>query len=186
MAERKPAPPKLSADRPYEDWRRLVKWWKIQTDLAADKQGVALASSLEGRALDAVLELDDAIINAADGTDKIIEKLDGLFKKNTLTQKIEDIEKFESFSRVEHKSVKDYITEFDKYTNKLKVHRIEYPDDIKGFKLLKGAKLQPNEEKLIRATITDITYDHVQKKLRDIYGDDKPSVPFNLKAEPNF
>ena len=183
MAEKKPAPPKLKSDRPYADWLRLIKWWKVQSDLSPEKQGAALASSLEGRALDTVLELDDDVINSANGVDKIIEKLDILFKKNTLIQKIEDIEKFENFSRAEHKSVKDYITEFDKYSNKLKVHTIEYPEDIKGFKLLKGAKLQPNEEKLIRATITDITYTHVLTKLKDIYGDDKPSVPFNLKAE---
>jgi len=89
----------------------------------------------------------------------------------------------ENYIRGEHCSIKDYITTFDKYTNKLKVHKITYPDDIKGFKLLKGANLQPSEEKLIRATITDITYEHVLKKLKDIYGDDKPVKSFNIKAE---
>ena len=185
MSGKKPAPPKLSADRPYADWIRLIKWWKIQTDLSDDKQGPALAGSLEGRALDAVLELDDTVINSAEGVNKIIEKLDVIFKKNTLTQKIEDIEKFENFSRDEHKSVKDYIAEFNKYSNKLKVHKIEYPDDIKGYKLMKGASLQPNEEKLIRATIKDITYAEVLQKLKDIYGEDKP-VSFNLKTESTF
>ena len=184
MAEKKPAPPKFSADRPYADWLRLVRWWKIQSDLADDKKGVALASSLEGRALDAVLELDDKEINADDGVEKIIVKLDALFKKNTLTEKIECIEQFESIIRPEHKSVKDYIAEFDKCINKLRVHKIEYPEDVKGFKLLKGANVQPNEEKLIRATIDDITYDRVLKKLKDVYGQEKPSQPsFNLKAE---
>ena len=66
------------------------------------------------------------------------------------------------------------------------VHKIEYPDDVKGFKLLKGANVHPNEEKLIRATITDITYDLVLKKLKDIYGQEKSSDPFNLKSEPAF
>ena len=80
----------------------------------------------------------------------------------------------------------DYITEFDKCINKLKVHNIQYPEDLKGFKLLKGAKVQPNEEKLIRATITDITYDLVLKKLRDIYGQEKLGDSFNLKSESTF
>ena len=186
MTERKPGPPKLSADRPYADWLRLVNWWKVQTDLPAEKQGASLAGSLEGRALDAVLELDDDVINSDTGVNEIVKKLDVLFKKNTLTEKIEDIEKFENLSRDEHKSIKDFIAEFDKCCNKLKTHRIEYPEDIKGFKLLKGAHLQPSEEKLIRATIDDITYDHVLRKLRDIYGDEKPSVSFNLKAETYY
>ena len=53
--------------------------------------------------------------------------------------------------------------------------------------MLEGANILPNEEKLIRATIIDITYDHVLKKLKDIYGDDKPSeLSFNLKSESTF
>ena len=183
-----PAPPKLNSDRPYADWLRLVRWWKIQTPLDLSKQAVALASSLEGKALDAVLELTDAELSKDDGSgvDLIIAKLDVLYKKNTLTQKIEDIENFEGVVRAEHKSVNDYITEFDKCINKLKVHNIQYPEDVKGFKLLKGAKVQPNEEKLIRATITDITYDLVLKKLRDIYGQEKLGDSFNLKSESTF
>lgn len=196
MAGKNPDPPKLNGDRPYADWLRLVRWWKLQTNLEPGKQGVALASSLEGKALDAVLELTDDELSNTDGTgvDKIIEKLDTLYKKNTLTEKIEDIEKFESVVRSENSSVNNYITEFDKCINKLKVHKIIYPDDVKGFKLLKGANVQPNEEKLIRATITDITYDLVLKKLKDIYGQEKSSDsskpkstdPFNLKTEPAF
>ena len=48
------------------------------------------------------------------GVDLIIAKLDVLYKKNTSTQKIEDIENFEGVARAEHKSVNDNITEFDK------------------------------------------------------------------------
>ena len=183
MDKKTPSIPKLTPERPYADWLRLISWWQIQTDQPAAKHGPALASSLDGKALDAVLELSDEVINSADGVKEIIKKLDTLFKKNTLLQKIEDIEAFENFYRAEHKSVKDYITEFDKFGNKLKIHKIEYPDDIKGYKLLKGARLQSNEEKLIRATIKDITYDEVVKKLKDFFGEDKPSVSFNIKTE---
>ena len=187
MADKKLAPPKLTTDRPYADWLRLVNWWKIQTDLPVEKQGLALASSLEGKALDAVLELDDTDINAAARVDNIIKKLDNVFKKNTLTQKIEDIEKFESFTRNEQTTIKEYLSEFEKSINKLKVHKIIYPSDVIGFKLLKGAKIPPNEEKIIRATITDIDYDSVIKKLKAVYGDEKPAdSSFNFKTEPTF
>ena len=187
MAEKKPAPPKLSDERPYADWLRLVNWWTIQTDVPAEKRGLALASSLQGKALDAVLELDDSEINQVDGVQNIITKLDELYKKNSLTQKIEDIEKFENYVRPEHVSIKEYVAEFNKRVNKLKTHKITYTDDVTGFKLLKGANIPPNEEKLIKATIADISFDHVLKKLKDIYGDDKPSeAKFNLKVEPTF
>ena len=186
MAGKTLIPPEFTDDRPYEDWSRRVTWWKRQTELSADKQGAALASSFKGKALDAVLELNDDVINSATGVTAIMDKLDILFKKNTLTKKIEDIEKFEKHYRDEHKSVKDFVAEFDKYYNKLKTHKIVYPEDIKGYKLLKGARLQSNEEKLIRATIKDITYDEVVQKLKDVYGEDKPTNSFNIKTESTF
>ena len=46
--------PKLTADRPYADWVRMVKWWQNRSELAPNKQGLALAGSLEGNALDVI------------------------------------------------------------------------------------------------------------------------------------
>ncbi len=86
MAEKKPAPPKLTTDRSYDDWLRLVRWWKIQTDLSAERQGAALAASLEGKALDAVFELDDNDIQSADGVDKLLRNW-MLYSKRTLLHK---------------------------------------------------------------------------------------------------
>ena len=131
MASKTLTPPEFTDDRPYEDWSRRVTWWKRQTELSADKQGAALASYFKGKALDAVLEIDDDVINSDNGVTVIMNKLDILFKKNTLTKKIEDIETFEKYFWEEHKSVKDFA-EFDKYSNKLKTHKIAYPEDIKG------------------------------------------------------
>ena len=83
------APQKLNGDSPYADWLRLVRWWKIQTPLDLSKQAVALASSLEGKALDAVLELTDAELSKDDGSgvDLIIAKLDVLYIKRTHSHK---------------------------------------------------------------------------------------------------
>ena len=187
MGDKKLLPPKFSEDRPYDDWKRLVSWWKIQTDIAADKQGLAIASSLQGKALDDVLQLDDKDINCATGADNVIKQLDAIFKKNSLTQKIDDIEKFEKLRRTDNSTIKEYILDFEKCICQLKAHKIEYPKDVKGYKLLKGANLPPNEEKMIRASCTDIEYDSVHKKLKSMYGDDKPSeCSYNLKTEPTF
>ena len=131
--------------------------------------------------------MSDEEINVAAGVDNVTTKLDEVFKKNTLVQKIEDIETFETFKRSENATIKEYLAEFDKYVNKLKVHKIEYLKDVTGFKLLRGANIPPNEEKLIRATIADIEYDSVINKFIAIYGDDMPAnSSFNLKFEPTF
>ena len=188
MSDKKLLPPKFNEDRPYEEWSRLVKWWQIQTDIPAAKQGIAVASSsLTGKALDAVLQLTDDEINCAEGFDNVLKKLDGVYKKNSLTKKIEDIENFETLKREDSTSIKEFIADFEKCVGKLKTHAIVYPKDVEGYKLLKGANLPPNEEKMIRASSNDIEYDSVHAKLKQIYGDERPSAKdFSMKAEPTF
>ena len=187
MGDKKVEVPEFSENEDYENWTRRINWWKIQTTVAADKQGVAVACTLKGKALDAVLQLADTDINCADGLKNVITKLDAVYKKNSLTKKIEDIEKFETLKRKDNATVKEYIAEFDKCVAQLKTHKIEYPKDVKGYKLLKGANVPAQEEKMIRAACTDIDYDLVYDKLKQIYGDERPTGDrFNLKAEPTF
>ena len=86
-------PPKFTEDRPYEEWSRRISFWRSLTNVPAEKQGLAIASSLTGKALEAVLQLSDTQINGAGGFKNVMDKLDAVYKKNSLTQKIEDIEK---------------------------------------------------------------------------------------------
>ena len=104
-----------------------------------------------------------------------------------LTKKIEDIEQFENLKRKDQSTVKEFIADFEKCVSKLKVHKIEYPKDVQGYKLLKGSNIPSNEEKLIRASCTDIEYESVSKKLKSVYGDERPKESdFQIKAEPTF
>ena len=168
-------PPKFTEDRPYEEWSRRISFWRSLTTIPAEKQGLAIASSLTGKALEAVLQLSDTQINGAGGFKNVMDKLDAVYKKNSLTQKIEDIEKFESLRRDGNSTVKEYISMFEKCVSQLKTHEIVYPKDVEGYKLLKGSNIPPNEEKMIRASCTDINYESVHAKLKAMYGDDKPA-----------
>ena len=93
-------PPAFTEDK-YEEWSRRVSFWKALTTVPSNKQGLAIASSLTGKALEAVLQLADDNINCADGYKNVMDKLDAVYKKNSLTQKIEDIESFENLRRDE-------------------------------------------------------------------------------------
>ena len=185
----KTAPPDFpeNAEKSYEEWSRKIKWWQIETEIAEEKQGVAIARTLSGKALDAILLLDDKQINCKDGVKNVMAKLDALYQKNSLTKKIEDIETFENIRRKDSSSVKEFIVDFERCVSQLKTHAIVYPSDVRGYKLMKGANLPPNEEKMVRASCTNIDYDSVHSKLKSMYGDEKPSSDnFNLKAEPTF
>ena len=145
-------PPAFTEDK-YDEWSRRVSFWKALTTIPANKQGLAIASSLTGKALEAVLQLEDDKINCADGYKNVMDKLDAVYKKNSLTQKIEDIESFENLRRDESSTDKEYITKFEKCVKQLKTHKIEYPTDVRGYKLLKGSSIPPDEEKMISKSI---------------------------------
>ena len=52
------APPSLSKCISYEAWLKEIEIWQAFTDLAKAKQGPAIFLTLEGRAREAVLELE--------------------------------------------------------------------------------------------------------------------------------
>ena len=86
--------PQLSKFKSYGVWVSLVRIWTKFTELAPKKQGPALVMSLTGKALETILELDEKDISNEDGV-RIINKLDGLFKKKELNEKWEERERGE-------------------------------------------------------------------------------------------
>ena len=72
-------PPAFTEDK-YDEWSRRVSFWKSLTNITAEKQGLAIASSLTGKALEAVLQLNDEAINCAEGYKNVMDKLDAVYK----------------------------------------------------------------------------------------------------------
>ena len=99
----------------------------VKTEIAEEKQGVAIARTLSGKALDAILLLDDKQINCKDGVKNVMAKLDALYLKNSLTKKIEDIESFENIRRKDTSSVKEFIVDFERCCPNSKLTRLCTP-----------------------------------------------------------
>ena len=113
-------PPKLSDQKCYADWVRLISLWSKLTDLDNTKRGPAIVMSLSGKALETVLELTDLEISADDGPTRIISRLDNIFKKDDLTSKFSDFESFESYKRSNETSIQEFLAEFDRKHSTLK------------------------------------------------------------------
>ena len=69
---------------------------------------------LTGKALETILELDDKDISNEDGVVMIINKLDGLFKKDELNEKFEDLERFEAYKRPSETPIQQFLVVFEK------------------------------------------------------------------------
>ena len=155
------------------------------------KKGQLMILSLEGEAQDAALELTSEEVDAADGVDKIIERLDKLYKKDELTERYNAIEAFDSYRRPKSTSIKDFIIEFEKRLYKTKAYKSTMSDDLLAYRFLKSANLDVTHEQLVKATVSDLKYEEVKTKLRKIFSDESkllagPSEKFEIKNEPTF
>ena len=93
---------------------KLIDISRKFTNLEPGKQGPAIVLSLQGEAQDAILELDTTEISGTDGVNKIIERLNRLYKKDELTEKYNALESFETYKRNSSTSIRDFLTEFEK------------------------------------------------------------------------
>ena len=183
------APPLLSTSKSYDDWVKLIKIWKDFTSLDKSKQALAIVLSLEDKAQQAALEIDQADLIKDDGVDSLITRLDKIYKKDELSQKFSCLEDFESYKRPESLSIRDYVVEFEKRHFKVKSYKIIVSDDLLGFRLLKAANLSARDEQLIKATVTDIKFEEVKTMLTKIFSEHDGSPTLSnaeIKPEPIF
>ena len=68
-------------------------------------------------------------------------------------------------------NMKDYINEFERLHHKIKEYDMALPDGILTYKLLKQAGLSETHEQLIRATITDLSYENMKLQLKKRFSD---------------
>ena len=128
------APPALSKSTSYENWLKELKIWQLYTEIKKEKQGPAIFLTLEGKAREAVLELDVENISGESGIDNIIKKLDSLYKKDTVQVAYEAYDKFERFKRPENMSMKNFIIEFERLVSKTKSHGMSMSEDILAYR----------------------------------------------------
>ena len=190
MAANIKAPPSLSKSSSYISWLKEIEIWQTFTDLEATKQGPAIFLSLEGRARDAVLELEVKQISAADGVDKIIKKLNALYMKDKTQSAYEAYDSFESFKRPNNMPIDEFINEFERLKSRTESYGTSLSSDVLAFRVLKSANLSQAHEQLAKATISDLKYDLMVTQLKKIFSDvtcsSSGSSSVEVKMEPTF
>lgn len=66
-------------------------------------------------------------------------------------------------TRLPEIQMQQFVAEFEEAYNKVKRHGMTSSNDFLGFKLLKAANLPHFYEQLIKATITEVSYDKIIK-----------------------
>ena len=87
---------------------------------------------------------------------KLIEKLDSLYLEDINQSAYAAYESFEMYRRPKDMNMKEFLNNFERLYNKLKVYQMELPDGVLAYRVLKSANLSEENEKLARATITTL------------------------------
>ena len=164
-------PPLLQDSTSYADWKKMLSIWRLVTTVEKEKQGAAVTMSLKGTAQEAVLELAEDEINGENGLEKVTEKLDKLYLKDATLEKFETLEEFDRFQRVPEKTIQEHILQFEKLYKKLKDKGTTMSDDLLAYKLLKSVQLSPQDEKIVKGTTGQLTFENMKTQLKKIFPD---------------
>ena len=148
MASKYFPPPALLKDK-YSTWRKEMKIWELVTSLDKSKRALMLFLSLEGKASEAVLELDTVVLNSEDGMKKLYEKLNTLFLEDINQSAFWPYEIFENFWRPPGTSLEDFQIEFDRLVAKLKNFNILLPEPVLAFRVPISPRKTKNWSKLL-------------------------------------
>ena len=89
-------------------------------------------------------------------------------------------------------SILDYINEFETRNNKIKSKKIELPDAVLAYGLLKSANVSEQKQTLARATISKLTFEDMKKQLKAIFDQQAGSLnqqeyrDVPVKVEPTY
>ena len=80
-------------------------------------------------------------MNADSGVEELITFLDGIFIKDSLSNRYEIRKKVVSYQREKGMDVESYISKYEALFRRAEKNKITYPDDFKGFMIMEEANL---------------------------------------------
>ena len=178
--------PPTFGDKPYERYIEELNAWTFITELEKDKQAIAVALSFpendESHIRDKVfseINMDD--LKEEDGIKTLITFMDGIFKKDELTQVYDAYIKFDRFKRTMNDAIENYIIEFEKLYVKTKRYKMELPQSVLAFKLLDGTLLEHKDRQLVLTAVNysnvDTLFSQMKVALKKFFGEQsKPAL----------
>ena len=162
--------PSMTGAPSYDHWKNMIRMWTKITATAVKQQALAITLTLpvEGQklAMQIIAELEKE-----DGTsvEKLLTKLDELYELNKDKKIFSAFEAFEQFKRPEDMPVVKFIAGFDERVNELNAVDIKLPEPLLAYKLLKGASLDEEARRVVRATCKELKLSEMKKALLNVF-----------------
>ena len=168
-------PPKLEKDTVYSVWKRDVKIWQLGTSVATTKQAARVVLKMSGKVRDFANRISLDELGSARGLDDLLKQLDNYYRKDVTQELFLSIENLENYRRdVENETIAEYIEEFGRRNDRVKEligNKDAYDDGVLAYRLLKQSSLSESDRKLVRATVTKLTFEEMVNGLKRCLGD---------------
>ena len=164
-------PPDPSSSENYELWRKDIQVWAKLTDTLKIKQGRALqyACRSNSKLHEAVLNIDDKVVDSDDGLENVIKVIDNILRKSNYQLTVNAYENFINLKKKPSQTLEEFLLDFDLVTNTLKKSGNNFSEELLFYKLLTSLSLTDLEEKLIKATVKEFTPSEMKNVLRKIF-----------------
>ena len=137
----------------YTEWRRRVKLYARKLELQGRKNEVALnvLSVLEGPSWTQCEDLDIQELEKENGLEILLKRLD---RQWAYDSKVEMPTHFDAFffkmRRKKDQSILEYTTEFHQTLRQVAKHKVDLPEEVTGWLMLKRAGLTREQEQLVQ------------------------------------
>ena len=162
--------------------------WLIITELAKEKQALALTLSLNGRKREVAREVPLAELNSNDGVTKLNDKLKSSFATNDVDLSYEAFVQLECLKRQPDQTISDYLLEFSRRYSKIERLGMKLPDSVVACKMLYNASLSQSERQMVLASCSTLTAEGMKSTLRRVFSEvmNHQHESCSIKAEPAF
>ena len=184
MAGKRVDPPKLKDGDDYDEWAREIEIWQIVTEVPVEKQGALIYLSLEGQARECCKSVETSKLKGQNGVGEIMGKLKELFAKDSEQAAFLAYEQFETYMRPAEKTMVEFINEWERRYAKIKEKKMELPDGVLAYRLLKSANVSDIQQTMVRTSITKLSVEQVKRQLKAVHDTIISSQPSSVPDPP--
>jgi hypothetical protein len=178
FSEKSPPPFNRSKDD-YTRWKTKFQLWREITEVVKTKQAPLMVLRLDDVTQEDIMDLMTLTqMKEEDGVDILLDHLDKMFKNDEAVIAYDLYEKFVLYQRQPEMSVKDYCAEFQRRYSKVTSSGTQLSDHVLAHKLLNSATLTDRETQLIKATISEMTYNNMLVQLQKVFNSDASQMTY--------
>ena len=165
----------------YKEFKKRVILYEKKMALANRKGETAfnVMAALTGRAWDAVEDMDMAELESDQGTKKLLDRLDSVFKFDAITELPADFETFFMHThRRRNQTIQEYTADYERQLRRLESHNVTLPDKVIGWFYLRRAGLKQDQRQMVMSTLSveKISLETVRKALNFVIGQDSTPI----------